>query len=259
MSQSIHFEKMHGAGNDFVLIDNRKQNFNPVKAMIQKLADRHKGIGFDQLLLINDSDEKDCDAAYRFFNPDGTEAEQCGNGQRCISHYLHEKNKNQCSFRVSGLAGVIDSKINNQNAITINMGKVNSIEQVDINNSKCYQVDLGNPHLIHIVKNVDDIQFFELNQDYTQNFSEGINFEIVEVIDKQNIKLRVFERGTGETLACGSGACATVSALQYSKKLENRVKVMLPGGNLVVEYKHKEGNYYLTGPAVHVFTGEITI
>jgi diaminopimelate epimerase len=223
------------------------------------LANRHTGIGFDQLLLLNDSNVPSCDAAYRFFNPDGSEAEQCGNGQRCISQYLYEKNKIKTDFCISGLAGLIYSVVNENGTITINMGSANSIKSVDINNNSCYQVDFGNPHLIHVVQDIYKSNLSELNKLFTKNYSDGINFEIVEVLNVGNIKLRVHERGTGETLACGSGACATVAALQYAKKLNNRVKVTLPGGNLVVEYNRKKNNYYLTGPAIHVFTGEITI
>ena len=259
MIQKIFFEKMHGAGNDFVLIDNRHQQFVQTKSIIQSLADRHRGIGFDQLILIQDSHNPHCDAAYRFFNPDGSEAEQCGNGQRCISQYLYNNNPTKTNFCVSGLAGLMYSQVNMNDSVTIKMGSTKSIKPVTIDNNICYQVDFGNPHLIHIMQNIDNIDLINLNQKFTKDFTNGVNFEIVEIIDNDNIKLRVSERGTGETLACGSGACATVAALQYAKKLSNRVKVILPGGNLVVEYNHEENNYYLTGPTTHVFTGEISI
>lgn len=259
MIQKIGFVKMHGAGNDFIIIDNRHQQFKPNKTIIQSLSNRHTGIGFDQLLLILDSGNPECDAAYRFFNPDGSEAEQCGNGQRCISQYLFEKSQEQSNFCVSGLAGLMYSKVNDNGSVTINMGSTRSIKPVAIAENTCYQVDFGNPHLIHITQDVDNVDLADLKQKFTKDYKNGINFETVEIIDEKNIKLRVYERGTGETLACGSGACATVAALQYAKKLSDKVKVMLPGGNLVVEYNHDENNYYLTGPAVHVFTGEISI
>jgi diaminopimelate epimerase len=259
MNTTIRFEKMHGAGNDFVLIDNRHQNFIPTKSIIQSLSDRHTGIGFDQLLLIQNSDIKQCDASYRFFNTDGSEAEQCGNGQRCISHYLYKNSINQNTFCISGLAGIIQSQINKDKSVTINMGQINTIKTIMINEIECFHVDFGNPHLIHITKNVDEINLQQLNNKLTGNYPNGINFEAVEIIDEKTIKLRVHERGTGETLACGSGACATMAALQYAKIISDNVKVILPGGNLMVEYNHIDNNYFLTGPAVHVFTGEILI
>lgn len=259
MSKTIRFEKMHGAGNDFVLIDNRQQNFIPKKSIIQSLSNRHTGIGFDQLLLIQNSDINQCDASYRFFNPDGSEAEQCGNGQRCISQYLFNTSKNQNTFCISGLAGIIKSQINKDETITINMGRINSIKTLTIKDSECFHVDFGNPHLINITNNVEGVNLQQLNIQLTESFPNGINFEAVEILDNKTIKLRVYERGTGETLACGSGACATVAALQYAKKISDKVKVMLAGGNLVVEYNQIDKNYYLTGPAVHVFTGEILI
>lgn len=260
MSQKrIIFEKMQGAGNDFVLIDNRRQDFIPDKSVIQSMANRHTGIGFDQLLLIQDSELADCDAAYRFFNPDGSEAEQCGNGQRCIGHYLYDNSPNKSQFRVSGLAGIIHSKINDDATVTINMGQTRSIKAQTIHQHKCFHVDFGNPHLIHIVQNIGTTDLNALKLKFTEKYNDGINFEITEILDKENIRLRVYERGTGETLACGSGACATVAALQYAKKLTDKVKVILLGGTLVVEYNHNDNNLYLTGPTAHVFTGEILI
>lgn len=258
MSDAIAFEKMHGIGNDFVLIDNRTQNINITPELVVFLGDRHKGIGFDQLLLVDSSEHENCDAAYRFYNPDGSQAEQCGNGQRCISHYLHRQNPQQTQFCLSGLAGLIHSQVLPNGEISVNMGKVSSIQAVSINHYACFQVDFGNPHLVLEVDNVKQCQLQELNVKFTKNYPQGINLEVVEIIARDCIKIRVFERGTGETLACGSGACASVAALQSVGKLDNRVKVMLPGGNLMVEYQAATENLILTGSATPVFTGEIT-
>ena len=257
MSEGIVFEKMHGIGNDFVLIDNRQQKLNITKKIIVSLANRHTGIGFDQLLLINKSDHAECDAAYRFFNPDGSEAEQCGNGQRCISLYLHRLNPHKNDFCLSGLSGITHSKIITKGIVRVNMGTIKSICEQTVANQACYQVDFGNPHLVHIVQNIEHSDLFALNQQFTQKFPNGINFEIVEIINKENIRLRVYERGTGETLACGSGACATVAALQYAQILTKKVNVILPGGSLMVE--SDQDNIFLTGSATHVFTGEFLI
>ncbi len=258
MKKKFSFEKMHGIGNDFVLIDNRNQTIEITPNFVKSLSDRHTAIGFDQLLLVEDSDVEGCDAAYRFFNPDGSQAEQCGNGQRCISKYLHQQNPSKILFCLSGLAGLMHSEILGNGDVSVNMGEISSIETLMINNQKCFHVDFGNPHLVTVFDDVDNCQLSELNQQFTKNYVDGINFEVVEILTKDTIKIRVFERGTGETLACGSGACASVAALQSIGKLNNRVKVMLPGGNLVVEYQQSTNKLLLTGSATPVFTGEIT-
>lgn len=259
MKKTFSFHKMHGIGNDFVLIDNRNQAVEITPNFVKSLSDRHTGIGFDQLLLVEDSNVEGCDAAYMFFNPDGSQAEQCGNGQRCISKYLHKQDPIKTQFCLSGLAGVMYSEILENGDVSVNMGKISSIEALIINNHKCFHVDFGNPHLVTVIDDVDNCQLSELNQHFTSNYVNGINFEVVEILAKDTIKIRVHERGTGETLACGSGACASVAALQSIRKLNNRVKVMLPGGNLVVEYQSSTNNLLLTGPATHVFTGEIKL
>jgi len=256
---SVAFEKMHGIGNDFVLVDARTQDFNIDTKAIVAMANRHTGIGFDQLLLINDSEYENCDAAYRFFNPDGSEAEQCGNGQRCIGLYLHQLNPKQTEFCVSGLAGLIRSKIVDTNNVTVNMGRVQSSELMRLENQDCHYVTFGNPHLVTTTDAIDACQLERLHQQFAPHFEQGINFELVEITDRHSIKLRVYERGTGETMACGSGASAAVYALYSSGQLDNKVKVMLPGGSLMVEYNQQDKNIYLTGPAQAVFTGEIKL
>ncbi len=259
MNKPFVFEKMHGLGNDFVLIDNRKQNTEITLALVKSLSDRHRGIGFDQLLVVDHSKEEGCDAAYRFYNPDGSQAEQCGNGQRCISKYLHQLEPTKSQFCLSGLAGLMYSEILENGDVRVNMGQTSSIQGIVIDDQICFQVDFGNPHLVNVVDDVDNCQLSALNQQLAKNYVSGINFEVVEILAKDTIKIRVFERGTGETLACGSGACASVAALQFIGKLNNRVKVMLPGGDLVVEYQPSTNNLLLTGSATHVFTGEIKL
>ncbi|HHL31521.1 MAG TPA: diaminopimelate epimerase [Oceanospirillales bacterium] len=252
------FEKMHGIGNDFVLIDRRITPIELSQEIIQQLADRHTGIGFDQLLLVDYSDQPDCDASYRFFNPDGSEAEQCGNGQRCISLYLKHLRPAQETFCVSGLAGLIHSRVNSDGSVRVKMGKTATVTALSIaTDQQCYHVLMGNPHLVLQHVTVADCDLQALMQEYAGDYDGDINFEVVELISSDEIKLRVYERGTGETQACGSGACAAVSALQYAGQLSNMVKVRLPGGVLQVE--NSNNNIYLTGAAKHVFTGEISI
>ena len=174
---------MHGAGNDFVLIDNREQEFEPTMTLIQSLGNRHTGIGFDQLLLIQKSNNSLADAAYRFFNPDGSEAEQCGNGQRCITHYLFNHTKDQSSFCVSGLAGLIYSHVNKDSTVSVNMGTINSINPTVISENNFYEVDFGNPHLVYIIKDIETVNLSKLNDTYTKDYQNGINFEIVEIVN----------------------------------------------------------------------------
>lgn len=255
----IIFEKWHGIGNDFVLIDNRKQKILTNQDLIMLLGDRHRGIGFDQLILLDNSKVDSCDSSYRFFNPDGSQAEQCGNGQRCISRYLQQINPKQSSFCVSGLAGLIYSKIMPNNHVKVDMGSVSSIKDITIEHEELYQVEFGNPHLVSLQDDVQRCNLEAMNKRFTSNYTNGINFEIAEIVSTTEIRLRVYERGVGETQACGSGACAAVYALQKAGKLAAKVNVVLPGGNLMVEYNQQTNNIYLTGSATHVFTGEITL
>ncbi len=255
----VVFEKMHGLGNDFILIDNREQSINISKDMIISLANRHTGVGFDQLLLIEDAQVENCDASYRFFNPDGSEAQQCGNGQRCLSHYLHMNNPNQFEFCLTGLAGKMHSTIEGNGLVRVNMGKVQSLKAMRIGEKNCFHILFGNPHLVTQISSVDDCDLISINEKMTEQFVDGINLEVVEVIDRKTIKIRVHERGTGETLACGSGACAAAFAMYSADLIGKQIKVMLPGGDLMVEYDELHGNIYLTGAATHVFTGNILL
>jgi diaminopimelate epimerase len=259
MSLRIVFEKMHGIGNDFVLIDNTHDFLEISQELIAYLANRNTGVGFDQLIILEPSQIKGCDAAYKFFNPDGSEAEQCGNGQRCIGYYLWKKNPSKTSFCVSGLAGLIQSEIMGDNQVKVSLGNVQRMTSLVVNSRVCHHVILGNPHLVTVCQNVDGCNLEQLNKQLTLDYTEGINFEIVQILSRNKIKVRVHERGTGETLACGSGACAVVAALHTNGKLDNTVKVLLPGGTLVVEYDKNNNELFLMGPAAHVFTGEIIL
>ena len=259
MANSITFEKMHGIGNDFVLIDNRSFKIKLDTTSIKKLANRHTGIGFDQLIIIESPPSTEFDASYRFFNPDGSEAEQCGNGQRCISYYLSKQSPEKKSFHISGLAGAMQSTIHNNGQISVEMGYVQEFDVLSIAKSACYFVNFGNPHLVVVKENISSCDLEKLKNKYTSQYPQGINFELSQIIDKKTIKLRVHERGTGETLACGSGACAAVFALHSNGLLDDKVEVQLPGGVLTVEVSLLKKTIYLTGPAAHVFTGEISL
>ncbi len=256
---TIPFVKMHGIGNDFMLIDNRFMQIELSKHEIAALSDRHTGVGFDQLLFLSESKDKTCDASYQFFNPDGSQAEQCGNGQRCLSLYLHNQNPTRTKFKLSGLAGIVNSEILTNKQVRVNMGCVKSVKNKTINNKKCHEIDFGNPHLVTLVDEVNKCDLASMTKLFTKEYAKGINFEIAQVLSAKKIKIRVHERGTGETLACGSGACAAAYALMQSGNLESKVNVVLPGGELMVEYNQQENTIYLTGPAQSVFIGEITL
>lgn len=250
----IPFDKMHGCGNDFVVIDIRNDNRCLDPQFIKDICNRRMGIGCDQLIVLSSSKFQDCQAHYQFFNPDASEAEQCGNGQRCIAKYLHRSNPKLFQFKVSGLAGIIHSQILDNELIKINIGHAKSVSAVMMDNHKLIDVQLANPHLVMQVKDITESHLAQIKD--SLKLSEDVNFEIVEILNKSEINLRVHERGTGETLACGSGACAAVLAFQMTNQLSEQVKVHLPGGDLVVEYHPNQNEIYLTGPATFVFNGE---
>jgi diaminopimelate epimerase len=250
---TLKFDKMHGCGNDFVVIDNRIQAIDLNHKFITTICDRRFGIGCDQLIIISESQDTNCQAHYQFYNPDASQAEQCGNGQRCIAWYLHRLNPEKFSFKVSGLAGVINSQILDHQNVRINIGGVSDITCHLINEQTVIDVQLANPHRVLQVENVSKCDLNQLKNTYSANVD--VNLEIVEILNQHEINIRVHERGTGETLACGSGACAAVLAFQASNQLSEQVKVHLPGGDLVVEYQPNQNEIFLTGPAKHIFSG----
>ncbi|MDT0595676.1 diaminopimelate epimerase [Glaciecola petra] len=274
----VNFSKMHGLGNDFVMIDNVTQNIFFSKEKIIMLADRNFGIGFDQLLLVEPPYDPEQDFHYRIFNSDGSEVSQCGNGARCFARFVKHKgliNRNKVS--VSTKSGRIILYLEKDGLVTVNMGKpifdpeqvpfvANKKENTYIIRAKeqtffCGVVSMGNPHC---VVEVDDISKIDIdivgpllgNHD---RFPEGVNVGFMQVVNKQEIKLRVFERGTGETLACGSGACAAVAIGQVQGKLGQDVKVSLPGGDLKIRWQGKDAVLKMTGPAEHIYEGQIYI
>lgn len=251
MQEPALFHKFHGLGNDFVLFDFRNSNANNLnqKSMIE-IANRKTGIGCDQIIILNDS--PNFDAKYQFFNSDGSESEQCGNGQRCISHYLHFNDSQKTHHSVEGLAGVVKSEFNNHNDITVFMGDARNFSKKVIDGETVYDVDIGNPHRIFVV---DDVGSIDLEATKKKLTTVDVNFEAVELINKNDISIRVHERGVGETLACGSGACAAVYALQQVGLVQGLVNVNLPGGDLVIEYDGSDMK--MTGPSRYVFKGEL--
>lgn len=274
----IKFTKMHGLGNDFVVINGVEQSVHLAPAQIQYMAKRHTGIGFDQLLLVQSSKNAETDFIYRIFNADGSEVAQCGNGARCIAKFLHdEKLTDKKIIKVKTLTGILNLHLHENDLIKVDMGiptfapaEIPFIAgrpthtypiQVADHLLKVFPLGLGNPHCVLLVPSTAQTHVAELGALITKNahFPEEANVEFMQVVDRQKIKLRVYERGVGETQACGSGACAAVVAGRMLGLLDEQVSVEQLGGVLHVAWEGENKSVYLTGPAVTVYKGEITL
>lgn len=273
----LKFTKMHGLGNDFVVLDGINQKIDLDRQQIRTLADRHFGIGCDQLLLVEEA-EGTADFRYRIFNADGGEVEQCGNGARCFVRYVHEHgltHKNE--IRIETLSGVISPKLEVNGNVTVNMGKPQFepdeipfiAEKLELTYSLEIQgrlvtisvVSMGNPHAVLLVQNVDtapvevDGALIEVHP----RFPKKVNVGFMQIVDRSRIRLRVFERGAGETLACGTGACAAVVVGIRLGLLDRQVTVSTRGGELTINWDGNDAPVWMTGPAVTVFEGEINL
>ncbi len=272
----VEFTKMHGLGNDFMVVDCITQNIYFSPERIQQLANRNLGIGFDQLLLVEPPYDPDKDFHYRIFNADGSEVEQCGNGARCFARFVKNKNlTHKSKISVSTKAGKIMLYLEKDGQVTVNMGKPKfAPEDVPIKAQKeektyiireqdqtffCGAVSMGNPHCVLIVDDIDtfDVQGVGTLLESHERFPQKVNVGFMQIIDEYNVKLRVFERGVGETMACGTGACAAVAIGQIQGKLGQEVNVTLPGGPLTIRWQGPDHTLKMTGPAEHVFDGKI--
>jgi len=269
----LDFTKMHGLGNDFIVINNLNEVFNENSINIPKLANRHTGIGFDQLLIVESSERAGIDFKYRIFNSDGQEVQQCGNGARCFALYVFEKKlTSKRKLNVETLNGVIELIINDTLFITVNMGEPeftpskipanfdNQHKKYSINGKQIGILSMGNPHAVILADKIENIEIDKTAKDIQNSgfFPEGVNVGFMKINSPNNISLRVYERGVGETQACGSGACAAVVFGVENDLLENKVRVSLPGGNLDINYEKGSG-VLMTGPAVLVFEGSIEV
>lgn len=272
---TIHFTKMQGLGNDFVVIDATQKSLQLTAQQIKKMSDRHFGIGFDQLLIIEPSSDPAADFNYRIFNADGSQAEQCGNGARCIGKYIHDhKLSAKKEIIVNTLAGNIPIILEKDGQITVNMGipvfEPKKIPFQTNQQAKTYQlplennfieigaVSMGNPHAIMIVKDIATAPVEKLGpriENHPQ-FPQRTNVEFMEIVNPSQIRLRVYERGAGETLACGTGACAAVVIGRIWQQLKEKVSVQLPGGTLIISWQGENNPVWMTGPAEEIFVGE---
>lgn len=263
----ISFTKMHGLGNDFVVINAINQPFKTNAQAIQKLADRHLGIGFDQLLIIESSNN--ADFYCRIYNTDGSEAEQCGNGLRCVARYIHEeKLNNKKELLLETKAGVYPLVIRDYEHIRVSMGAP-EIRHTLINLSlpnesgsiSASVLAIGNPHAIIKVDTIDHIQTNRLGPDISSLslFPNGANVGFMQIINDQHIRLRTYERGSGETFACGSNACAAAVAGIANGWLGHRVNVEFRYGSLEIEWNGNDQPIHMTGPASRVYSGKIDL
>jgi diaminopimelate epimerase len=281
----LKFTKMHGAGNDFVVIDAINQQIAFTPAQWQRLADRRFGIGADQMLVVEKPQSPGVDFRYRIYNGDGGEVEQCGNGARAFVRYVTEKGLTaKRAIRVETLSGVIEPRMEDDGGITVDMGAPvldaalvpfdaaglegqpqgdDTLWPLDVNDHTVLvsAVSMGNPHAVQVV---DDVDTAPVAQDgpaieHHPRFPKRVNAGFMQVLGRHAIRLRVFERGAGETLACGTGACAAVVAGIRRGLLDTPVRVETRGGELSIAWAGGNAPVLLTGPAVTVFDGEIEI
>lgn len=263
MKQPLSFTKMHGLGNDFVIIDASKEKLNFSSQAIAKLADRHTGIGFDQLLIIEPALKGDYFC--RIYNADGSEAEQCGNGLRCVARYIHEEGLNtQPNFTIETKAGIYPVHLQDYEHICITMGAPtvkNSLIDIQLNSETLpiSVLSVGNPHAILKVPSIATIATNKLGPAISmhQFFPQGANVGFMEILDPNHIRLRTFERGAGETFACGSNACAAAVAGITNGWLQHHVTVEFRYGSLLIEWEGGAEPIHMTGPAARVYSGEL--
>ena len=271
----INFTKMHGLGNDFILIDCRKKNIPGLSGMIKKYSNRNFGIGFDQALILLPS--KKADFRMDIYNADGGRVEMCGNGIRCFAKYIWDRGLSKKEvLEIETLAGIIKpEKVGKM--VRVDMGEP-ILEGKEIPTTMAGRiinypilieneaflitcVSMGNPHCVIFIENIDRFpvpRFGPLIENYNM-FPKRINVEFVQVLNEKELKMKVWERGSGETLACGTGACASAVAAHLNKHTGRKVTVHLAGGDLKIEWSEKDNHVYMTGPAVEVFEGVVEV
>ena len=272
---ALRFSKMHGAGNDFVVVDLRHGQHAPDAALAQAIGNRHTGVGFDQLLTIENSTAPDCVARYRVWNQDGSTAQQCGNGARCVAAWLlRDGAAHAPRFRLDSPAGVVEVEclVDDRYALQLGVPEfrperipfIASTEQAEYSANVAGRelrfgaVSMGNPHVLLVVEDIASAPVAELGAALQSSglFPEGVNVGFAQIIARDHIRLRVFERGAGETLACGSGACAALAVLVRQGKIDRAARVELPGGMLDIAWPADAAPVRMAGPAAFVFEGE---
>ena len=275
----IDFTKMHGLGNDFIVFESAEAAARLTPNAWRALADRHRGIGFDQALVIEPARRADTAAFYRIFNADGLEVEQCGNGARCIAAWLHAKGRSQQGeVRMDCPGGLIEARFPGGNRVAVNMGVPDFRPEashfdargsdgprhaIDVDGVTVHGgvVSMGNPHLVLRVDDVAAAPVERLGPPLERHprFTQRVNVGFVQVLARNHLRLRVFERGVGETQACGTGACAAVAVSRRDGLVDETVRVSLPGGDLVVRWPGEGLPLWLEGPAEVSFRGQIEV
>lgn len=275
----LKFTKMHGLGNDFMVVDGVTQKVFFSQELIKKLADRHFGIGFDQLLLVEPPFDPEVDFHYRIFNADGSEVQMCGNGARCFVRFVVDHNlTNKRDIKVSTVSGVLRLKLNDDDTVTVNMGapefepckipfnaparadsyKITLSDGTEFSHGA---VSMGNPHAVFFFDDVKTapVEKYGKELECHKNFPEKVNVGFAQVVNNHALNLRVFERGCGETLACGTGACAAAVVAITQGRVTSPVNVTLPGGTLRISWDGGKSPVMMSGPAQRVFEGTVVI
>jgi diaminopimelate epimerase len=273
----VPFAKMEGAGNDFVVLDARSTDLQLSAAACARLADRRFGVGCDQVLVIEAPHARGHTAHYRIFNADGSEAEQCGNGVRCVARWLADHGVSSRTMVLGSLGGPVEVELQADGLVRVDMGPPRFAPrqvpfdadeqapryaiQVLGENRHIGVLSMGNPHAVLEVEDVSHAPLATVGPalEHHERFPQRTNVGFMQRLGRDRIRLRVHERGVGETLACGTGACAAAVWGQVIGVLDQRVSVELPGGSLVIEWRGADGPVYMTGPATQVFTGEIEL
>ena len=275
---NLKFTKMHGAGNDFVVLDGVRQKIELSPEQLRLLADRHFGVGCDQILLVEKARRTDADFRYRIFNADGGEVEQCGNGARCFVRFVYDqKLTHKREIVVETMGGLIRPRLEDDGRVTVDMGApifdaalipfdgdsgavsvpldvANETLQISV-------LSMGNPHAVQVVEDVERAPVEKLGPliEHHPRFPKRVNAGFMQIMDRRHIRLRVYERGAGETLSCGTGACAAVVAGIRRSLLDSPVSVATRGGLLTIAWGGEDAPVLLTGPAITVFEGEINL
>jgi diaminopimelate epimerase len=274
----LKFTKMHGLGNDFVMLDLISQRFTLQPRHVRKLADRRLGIGCDQVLVVEAPQNPDVDFRYRIYNADGDEVEQCGNGARCFARFVRDKQLTAArQIRVETNAGIITLRVLKDGRVEVNMGapalepaaipmlaparQDSYLLKIDDHTLEIGAVSMGNPHAVTRVEDVANAPVIELGQriETHPDFPQRVNAGFMQLVSRTELTLRVFERGVGETLACGSGACAAVVVGRLRGWLDEATTVNLPGGALEIKWAGEGHPVIMTGPASTVFEGSIRL
>ncbi len=274
----LKFTKMHGLGNDFVVLDGISQAIQLSPVQLKLIGDRHFGIGCDQILLVENPSAADADFRYRIFNADGGEVQQCGNGARCFVKFVYDKGlTKKTEIRVETASGIIIPRLESDGQITVNMGvpkfglddipfvadgqKLTYALEIENATVDVSVLSMGNPHAVQVVHDVESAlveQHGPLIEQHVR-FPERVNAGFMQIVGRKQIKLRVYERGAGETLSCGTGACAAVVAGITRGLLDAEVSVATHGGDLTIRWAGEGQPVFMTGPALTVFEGEVNV